>query len=93
MTPRTILFPTDFSGRCDRARERAAQLASEWRARLVLQRGLGRAGRVAQRARDGFRGAGAGGDAEDEDGGSAAADDGAADGAVSEGDAGEAAKD
>lgn len=36
MTQRTILFPTDFSGRCDRARERAARLASEWRARLVL---------------------------------------------------------
>ena len=36
MTPRTILFPTDFSGRCDRARDRAIQLASEWRAHLVL---------------------------------------------------------
>ncbi|MGE0773989.1 MAG: universal stress protein [Sphingomonadaceae bacterium] len=36
MIPRTILFPTDFSGRCDRARDRAIQLANEWRARLVL---------------------------------------------------------
>lgn len=36
MIPKTLLFPTDFSGRCDRARDRAVQLAREWRARLVL---------------------------------------------------------
>ena len=36
MTPQTILFPTDFSGRCDRARERAVQLARLWRARLIV---------------------------------------------------------
>lgn len=36
MTPSTILFPTDFSGRCDRARDRAVDLAQLWRARLVL---------------------------------------------------------
>lgn len=32
----TILFSTDFSGRCDRARDRAVQLALRWGARLVL---------------------------------------------------------
>ncbi len=36
MTPQTILFPTDFSGRCDRARDRAVQLAQHWGARLIL---------------------------------------------------------
>jgi nucleotide-binding universal stress UspA family protein len=36
MIPQTILFPTDFSGRCDRARDRAVQLAGQWGARLVL---------------------------------------------------------
>ncbi len=36
MTPRTILLPTDFSGRCDRPRDRAVQLARHWGARLVL---------------------------------------------------------
>ncbi len=36
MTPQTILFPTDFSGRCDRARDRAVQLARHWDARLIL---------------------------------------------------------
>jgi len=34
--PKTILLPTDFSGRCDRPRERAIQLAREWGARLVV---------------------------------------------------------
>lgn len=34
--PKTILLPTDFSGRCDRPRERAIQLAREWGARLVI---------------------------------------------------------
>ncbi|MGE3745260.1 MAG: universal stress protein [Sphingomonadaceae bacterium] len=36
MTPRTILLPTDFSGRCDRPRDRAMQLARQWGARLVV---------------------------------------------------------
>jgi len=34
--PKTILLPTDFSGRCDRPRERAIQLAREWGARLII---------------------------------------------------------
>ncbi len=34
--PKTILFPTDFGGHCDRPRERAVRLAREWRARLVI---------------------------------------------------------
>ncbi len=34
--PKTILFPTDFSGRCDRPRDRAIQLAREWGARLIV---------------------------------------------------------
>ncbi len=34
--PKIILLPTDFSGRCDRSRERAIQLAREWGARLVI---------------------------------------------------------
>lgn len=34
--PSTILLPTDFTGRCDRARDRAAQLARDCGARLVL---------------------------------------------------------
>jgi len=34
--PKTILLPTDFSGRCDRPRERAIQLAREWGARLIV---------------------------------------------------------
>ena len=34
--PKTILLPTDFSGRCDRPRERAVQLAREWGARLIV---------------------------------------------------------
>lgn len=41
MTPQTILFPTDFSGRCDRARDRAVELARRWDARLVLLHVLG----------------------------------------------------
>lgn len=36
MAIRTILFPTDFSGRCDRPRERAIRLARLWGAKLVL---------------------------------------------------------
>ncbi len=36
MTARAILFPTDFSGRCDRARDRAVRLAQRWDARLIL---------------------------------------------------------
>jgi nucleotide-binding universal stress UspA family protein len=35
-TPRTILLATDLSGRCDRALDRAALLALEWKARLVV---------------------------------------------------------
>lgn len=34
--PRTILLATDFSGRCDRAMDRAVQLAKLWRAKLVV---------------------------------------------------------
>jgi len=34
--PKTILLPTDFSGRCDRPRERATQLAREWGAQLIV---------------------------------------------------------
>ncbi len=34
--PKTILLPTDFSGRCDRPRERAIQLAREWGAQLII---------------------------------------------------------
>jgi nucleotide-binding universal stress UspA family protein len=33
---RVILFATDFSGRCDRARDRAVRLARRWGARLIL---------------------------------------------------------
>lgn len=36
MTPRMILFPTDFSGGCDRPRDRALRLARLWDATLVL---------------------------------------------------------
>ncbi|WP_067105037.1 universal stress protein [Sphingopyxis granuli] len=36
VTPRTILLPTDFTGRCDRSRDRAVLLARAWGARLVL---------------------------------------------------------
>src|SRR3546814_16843243 len=36
VTPRTILLPTDFTGRCDRSRDRAVPLARAWDARLVL---------------------------------------------------------
>lgn len=34
--PKTILLPTDFSGRCDRPRARAIQLAREWQAQLII---------------------------------------------------------
>jgi nucleotide-binding universal stress UspA family protein len=34
--PKTILLATDLSSRCDRAMDRAAQLASLWGARLVV---------------------------------------------------------
>lgn len=34
--PKTILLPTDFSGRCDRPRARAIQLAREWGAQLIV---------------------------------------------------------
>lgn len=34
--PRTILFATDFSSRCDRSLERAILLATKWQARLIL---------------------------------------------------------
>ncbi|CAG0991203.1 Putative universal stress protein [Rhizobiaceae bacterium] len=34
--PRTILFATDFSSRCDRSLDRAMLLATQWNARLVL---------------------------------------------------------
>ncbi len=33
--PRTILLATDLSARCDRALDRAVQLASQWRAQLI----------------------------------------------------------
>ena len=36
VTPQTILLPTDFTGRCDRSRDRAVLLARAWGARLVL---------------------------------------------------------
>lgn len=36
VTPQTILLPTDFTGRCDRSRDRAVLLARVWDARLVL---------------------------------------------------------
>lgn len=36
MMTRVILFATDFSGRCDRARDRAVRLARHWGARLIL---------------------------------------------------------
>lgn len=36
MTPKVILFPTDFSARCDRPRDRAVRLAQLWGATLVL---------------------------------------------------------
>ena len=36
VTPQTILLPTDFTGRCDRSRDRAVLLARAWDARLVL---------------------------------------------------------
>ncbi len=34
--PKTILFATDFSSRCDRSLERAMLLAMQWNARLIL---------------------------------------------------------
>lgn len=34
--PGTILFATDFSGRCDRPLDRAMKLATQWNAKLVL---------------------------------------------------------
>lgn len=34
--PTSLLLATDFSARCDRALDRAAQLAGEWRAKLVV---------------------------------------------------------
>jgi len=34
--PKTILFATDFSSRCDRSLERAISLARQWNARLIL---------------------------------------------------------
>ncbi|WP_160011157.1 universal stress protein [Rhizobium sp. 18055] len=34
--PRHILFATDFSARCDRAQDRAIQLALQWRAKLTV---------------------------------------------------------
>jgi len=34
--PQVILFATDLSGRCDRALDRAAQLARLWRARMIV---------------------------------------------------------
>ena len=36
MPPEKILFATDLSCRCDRALDRAAELAREWKARLVV---------------------------------------------------------
>jgi len=34
-TPHSLLLATDLSARCDRALDRAAQLAGEWQAELV----------------------------------------------------------
>lgn len=34
-SPRHIIFATDFSARCDRAQDRAIQLAVQWQARLT----------------------------------------------------------
>lgn len=39
-TPRRILLATDLSARCDRALDRAAQLAAEWNAHLVVVHAL-----------------------------------------------------
>jgi nucleotide-binding universal stress UspA family protein len=39
-TPQKILLATDLSGRCDRALDRAALLALEWKARLVVVHAL-----------------------------------------------------
>ncbi|MCG3200593.1 MAG: hypothetical protein NFCOHLIN_00449 [Gammaproteobacteria bacterium] len=36
MTPKTILFATDLSPRCDRALDRATSLAARWHARLIV---------------------------------------------------------
>jgi nucleotide-binding universal stress UspA family protein len=36
MTAKTLLLATDLSCRCDRALDRAAELAAEWRAKLVV---------------------------------------------------------
>lgn len=38
--PRRILLATDLSGRCDRALDRAAQLAAQWEAKLVVVHAL-----------------------------------------------------
>lgn len=38
--PKTILLATDLSARCDRALDRAALLAAEWQARLVIVHAL-----------------------------------------------------
>jgi nucleotide-binding universal stress UspA family protein len=38
--PRRILLATDLSARCDRALDRAAQLATEWKAHLVVVHAL-----------------------------------------------------
>lgn len=40
MPPSTILLATDLSCRCDRALDRAAQLAAEWSAKLVVVHAL-----------------------------------------------------
>jgi nucleotide-binding universal stress UspA family protein len=39
-TPKAILLATDLSARCDRALDRAALLAAEWQARLVIVHAL-----------------------------------------------------
>ena len=39
--PRHILFATDFTARCDRAQDRAVQLAIHWDARLTVVHALG----------------------------------------------------
>jgi len=39
--PKAILLATDLSARCDRALDRAALLASEWQAQLIIVHALG----------------------------------------------------
>lgn len=49
--PKTILCATDLSGRCDRALDRAALLARDWQAQLVVVHALETAGDFVQARR------------------------------------------